>query len=421
MRNKPRLRQVGWAALIWMFAGWPAFGQDSKDDIIQKLISRVEALEREVAVLKHAAVPEQLAATPQPEPVPTVAAIPAAVEQAASIPADASEAVPASEKRFTFHGYGDVDFLRNPDGNSIKEFEVGELDLFATARITPQLTALVEAVFLEDTQVYVGSVPINLERVLLQYKPSEFFNLDIGSYRTAIGFYNTAYLRGAWFQTALTRPMLFLFEDDGGFLPLHNTGVSANGLLPSGALGLRYVVEVGNSRNYGGVTPEFDVTQHGAFNLALAARPHAWPGFETGFSYYRDLYTPVEGLTAGRSVWTAHAVYQANRFEFLNEVVLAKFQRLNSGWGNAQGFYSQLAYRIGSSWTPYFRFEDMNSYGRGLLGSTVQLAAPWRTIFTGGLRYDLNEAVALKFELGRDNRVGQPAWVQAGMQVAFTF
>jgi hypothetical protein len=46
---------------------------------------------------------------------------------------------------------------------------------------------------------------------------------------------------------------------------------------------------------------------------------------------------------------------------------------------------------------------------------------PWRTIITGGLRYDLNEAVALKFELGRDNRVGQPAWVQAGMQVAFTF
>jgi hypothetical protein len=420
MRNQRRLRHLGWAAIIWMSAGLPAFGQDSKDDIIEKLISRVEALEREVAALKRAAPPEQILAEPQPQPV-EAAAMPAAMEQPAAIPADASEPVPASEKRFIFQGYADVDFLRNPDGSSIKQFEVGELDLFATARITPKLTALVEAVFETDRQVNVGNVPLNLERVLLQYKRSELFNLDMGSYRTAIGYYNTAYLRGAWFQTALTRPMLFLFEDDGGFLPLHNTGVSANGLLPSGGLGLRYVVEVGNSRNYGGVTPEFDVTHHSAFNVALAARPHALPGFETGFSYYRDQYTPVQGLTAGRSVWTAHAVYQANRIEFLNEVVLAKFQRPNSGWGTAQGFYSQLAYRIGSSWSPYFRFEDMNSYGRGLLGSTVQLAAPWRTIITGGLRYDLNEAIALKFELGRDNSLGQPAWVQAAMQIAFRF
>jgi hypothetical protein len=416
MRKPPHFRYRGWTAIIWMCACFPALGQDNKDDIIQKLISRVEALEREVAALKQASAPEPVAAMPQPEPVP-----PAAVIAAAAIAPDVSEPMPVTESRFAFHGYADVDFLRNPDGSSIREFEVGELDLFATARITPKLTALVEAVLEEDNQVYIGSVPINLERVLLQYKPSEFFNLDIGSYRTAIGYYNTAYLRGAWFQTALTRPTLFTFEDDGGFLPLHNTGVSANGLLPSGGLGLQYVVEAGNSRNYAGARPEFDITQHSAFNLALLARPHAWPGFETGFSYYHDLYAPVQGLTADRSVWTAHAVYQANRFEFLNEVVLVKFQRPDTGWGKAQGFYSQLAYRIGSSWSPYFRVEDLNSYGRGLLGSTVVELVPWRTIITGGLRYDLNEAVALKFELGRDNRVGQPAWVQAGMQVAFTF
>ncbi|HEX4593420.1 MAG TPA: hypothetical protein VH157_04050, partial [Bryobacteraceae bacterium] len=79
------------------------------------------------------------------------------------------------------------------------------------------------------------------------------------------------------------------------------------------------------------------------------------------------------------------------------------------------------AYRIGSSWSPYLRFEDMNSYGHGLLGSTVRQALPWRTSVGGGLRYDLSEAVALKFELGRQDYLGQPAWVQAAMQIAFTF
>jgi hypothetical protein len=415
MRKQPRLRYIGWAA-VWACAWLPAFGQDSKDDIIQKLISRVEALEREVAALKQgfSATPqrEQVAATPPQAPV--------LVE--ASIPADVAEPVPVNESRFALHAYGDIDFLRNADGSSVKRFALGELDVFASARITPKLSALVEAVFETDNQLYVGSVPINVERLLLQYRQNDFFNVDLGSYRTAVGYYNTAFLRGSWFQTALSRPKLFVFEDDGGFLPLHNTGISVNGKLPSGDLDLRYVVEVGNYRNYAqGVQPRFDIGDHSAFNVALTARPHALPGFQTGFSFYRDQFSPFEGVSVNRSVWTGHAVYQAKRIEFLNEVVLAKFDRTGLGWGNVQGFFSQLAYRMGSSWTPYVRFEDLNSYGRGLPGDSVRQYMPWRTIVVSGLRYDISEAVAFKFELGRADYLGQPAWVQAAMQVAFRF
>lgn len=294
--------------------------------------------------------------------------------------------------------------------------------MFASARIAPKLSALVEAVFETDNQLYVGSVPINVERLLLQYRASDFLNLDIGSYRTSIGYYNTAYLRGSWFQTALTRPKLFVFEDDDGFLPLHNTGVSVNGRLPSGGLGLRYVVEVGNSRNYAqGVRTGINITQHGGFNAALSARPHRLPGFQTGLSYYRDKFSPQEGAMLDRSVWTAHAVYQAHRIELLNEVIWAKYQNPLFGWGVGQGFYSQLAYRIGSSWTPYLRFEDLNSYGRGAAGIALRQYVPWRTVVVGGIRYDISENVALKFELNQANSLGQPAWVQAATQVAFTF
>jgi hypothetical protein len=340
----------------------------------------------------------------------------------AAIPADAAEPGTANENRFTLHVYGDIGFLRNPDGSSVKRFALGELDLFATARITPKLSALVETVFETDNQLYVSSVPINVERLLLQYRHNEFFNVDVGSYRTSIGFYNTAFLRGAWFQTALTRPKLFVFEDDGGFLPLHNTGVSVNGSLPSGGLGLRYVVEAGNSRNYAqGVRTGLDIADHSGFNVALTARPRVLPGFQTGFSFYRDRFSPFEGAWIHRSVWTGHAVYQAGRIEFLNEVILAKFDRPDLGWGNAQGFYSQFAYRMGSSWIPYVRFEDLNSYGRGAAGDSVRQYMPWRTIVVSGLRYDISEAVALKFEIGQANYLGQPAWIQAAMQVAFRF
>jgi hypothetical protein len=387
--------------LVWACGLAPVFGQENQSEIIQKLILRVAALEREVATLQGVATPA-----------------------AASAPV-ASEAVvetPPNESRFTFHGYADVGFLRNDNNNSAKRFELGEVDLFATARISPKLSVLMETAIDTDNQLLVGSVPINVERLLLQYRHNDYFNLDIGSYRTAIGYYSTAYLRGSWFQTAISRPRLFTFEDDGGFLPLHNVGVSANGRVPSGALGLHYVVETGTSRNYAqpGSTG-LNFQQNGAFNGALFARPNGIPGLDVGFSYYHDRFVPQQGFLLTRSVWTAHAVYQARRFEFLNEALLTRFQHPTQGYATVPGFYSQLAYRVGANWSPYFRFDYANVYGKGLVGSSAPQYIPWRTVNSGGIRYDLTEAVALKFELGRERDRFQPAWIRAAVQVAFTF
>jgi hypothetical protein len=389
------------------------FGQEGKDEIIQKLIARVEALEREVAALQQTGVvagnavpPEPATIAPKQEPVAAV-----------DLPSPEPEA-----SRFTFHGYADAGFERNLNGTSVKRFVLGEVDLFATARISPKLTALVETVLETDNQIATARVPVNVERLLLQYRQNDYFNLDIGSYRTAIGYYSTAYLRGSWLQTALTRPKLFTFEDDGGFLPLHNVGLSASGKLPSGDLGLHYVVEVGSSRNYANPgRTGLDFEQNGAFNAALYARPRGVPGLEIGFSSYHYKFSPLPGLSLSRSVWTAHAVYQANRFEFLNEAILAQFSQPSLGHGNVAGFYSQLAYRVASDWTPYLRFDYANVYGDGQVAAYAPQYIPWRTVFSGGLRYDMTEAVALKFELGRETDRFQPAWIRAALQVAFTF
>jgi hypothetical protein len=398
-------------------AAKPAPGQESQDQVIQKLLARVEALEREVAALKQTAVAPSATQPVQPDMIPAAAT----PKLDATVAAEPPEPEPPDADRYTFHGYADLGFLRNEDGLSDKKFVLGEVDLFATARISPKLTALVEVVLETDNQLLVADVPVNVERLLLQYRDNDYFNLDMGAYRTAIGFYNTT-LRASWLQTSLTRPMLFTFEDDGGFLPLHNVGLSANGKVPSGPLGLHYVVEVGSSRNYAqsGRTG-LDLEQNGAINVALFARPRAIPGLQMGISSYHDRFAPLPGSTLARSVWTAHAVYQANRFEFLNEVVLAKFRAPGLGYGNLPGFYSQLAYRVSSNWTPYTRYDFVNVYGRGLVGQYVPQYVPWHTVFSGGLRYDITEAVALKFELGREADRDQHTFIRAALQVAFTF
>jgi len=388
--------------------------QDPRDETIQKLIARVEALEREVAALKRTAAISAAPAKEAPE---------AAAEAKADAPIVVAPSEPADgESRYTFHGYADAGFLRNNDGQSEKRFALGEVDLFATVRISPKLTALMETVLETNNQLEVAAVPINVERLLLQYRENDYFNLDIGSYRTAIGFYSAAYLRGSWFQTSITRPKLFTFEDDGGFLPLHNVGLSANGKIPSGDWGLHYVVEAGSSRNYAhpGRTG-FDIEQNAASNVALYARPREIPGLQLGFSSYHDRFSPLPNSNLARSVWTAHIVYRANRFEFLNEGILARFSAPKLGYGTLPGFYSQFGYRVASNWTPFARFDYVNIYGQGPVSAYGPQYLPWHTVWTGGIRYDLSEAVALKFELGREEDRNRQAFIRAALQVAFTF
>ncbi len=394
----------------------PVLAQDAnKDQIIQKLLERVDALEREVAALqKGRAQPAIAESQPATQPAvenPTVANVDTAA------PAD-------NASRFTFHGYADVGFLRNEDGDSTKKFALGEIDLFATGRISTHLSALVEVAFETDSQKLVADVPVNVERLLLQYRGNDFFNADIGSYRTAIGYYSTAYLRGSWLQTAISRPKMFTFEDQGGFLPLHATGVSVNGRIPSGDLNLHYVLEVGSSRNYGdtgGFPSDFSFNR--ATNLAIFSQPRSVPGLEIGFSTYHDLFSPTAGYRLNRSVWMVHFVYVSGRVEFLNEGMMIGMRDLAvPGSATGLGFYSQIAYRIASSWKPYARVEYLNAYGTGAIdGAADRRFIPWQTVYTGGVRYDLTENVALKGEVGRETDYLRPSFISAAIQLAFTF
>ncbi|HTB18489.1 MAG TPA: hypothetical protein VK708_10240 [Bryobacteraceae bacterium] len=402
-----RLRPVLHSALLlaMLTAGGSAFAQDNRDEIIQKLLDRVDALEREVAALQQKPGPAEV----QPAPVEDVPSV-------NSAPSD-----PGS--RFNFHGYADAGFVRNDDGGSTKKFDLGEIDLFATERLSAHLTALMEVVLETNNQQLVAQVPLNVERLLLQYRGNDFFNADIGSYRTAIGYYSSAYLRGSWLQTAISRPRMFTFEDDGGFLPLHAVGASINGIIPSGGLNLHYVLEGGSSRNYGDTAgiPLVDISFNRALNLAIYSQPRAVPGLEVGFSTYHDLFSPLAGIALNRSLWMAHIVYVEGRVEFLNEGLLIRLTDSPLGSATGLGFYSQIAYRIAPSWKPYARVEYLNLYGTGLIDSAARQYMPWNTVYTGGIRNDLTDSVALKLELARETQYLGTSYITAAVQVAFTF
>ena len=138
-------------------------------------------------------------------------------------------AAPSANPVLQLRGFGDVQ-LRASDGESPNTtFAVGQLDLFMTSALGDSFSVLAEAVIEANPENQFG---FELERAQLQYFPNDHLKLILGRYHANIGYYSTAYHHGTWFQTAVGRPRLFGFEDQGGALPIHDVGISATGLIP---------------------------------------------------------------------------------------------------------------------------------------------------------------------------------------------
>jgi hypothetical protein len=192
-------------------------------DATQQLMERVRDLEAKVKQLEEkeaaAAVapasPPASTTTPAPEPV-------AIVEQP-----QVNEVAPRLKLLF----FGDTGYQIGHFYSPTSTFEFGEFDMFATAHLSDHVSALAEILFSAASD---DSIAIDVERLVLKYRQNDYFSASIGRIHTAIGYYNTAFNRGDYFQTATGRPTMYEFDDQGGFLPMQDLGIVLNGQLPSG-------------------------------------------------------------------------------------------------------------------------------------------------------------------------------------------
>ena len=384
---------------------------------IDKLEARVQQLEAE----RQHAVP----ASPEPVPLPTQTNAPPKNEtEPQQTRAAEPERMDLSETLLRMRGFGDVTLHGSNRRGRTTSFSLGQLNLFVTSDVSERFKFLSEIVFeAGKSGASTNAFGVDVERYLIQYSYNDYFQLAVGRYHTAIGYYNTAYHHSTWFQTTTGRPFLFAFEDQGGILPVHNVGVSASGLLPSGRLGLHYVAEIGNGRRSRlplteePVQNKVDENNHKAFNVALFARPQAVSGLQVGFSFYRDLLTPAGAPKIGETILAAHAVLARSNYEWLNEAVLIR--HAPQGLGaifNTPGFYTQISRRFGP-YQPYFRYQYINVGQREPVFPEVGL----RQGPSVGLRYDASDSVALKLQYDYTARRGQPGVNGLALQVGFTF
>jgi hypothetical protein len=438
----------------------PASGSDSSRDNIAQLLEQLKAQDARLKELETQV--SQLQAAQPPMPAEVSGATPAASATAATVTATAPQTAGPAEAPppavadmssgsghdmtlpggpiLSFRGFFDFNFglgsIANPlifpiidngcgtCGNPLTPphttFQAGEFDLFLTSKLSDNLSFLSEIVLgPSTTNLFV----LDIERYSLTYKANDYFSASAGRFHTSIGYYNTAYHHGLWFSTAEGRPIMYLFEDSGGILPVHMVGLNFAGAVPkTDKLGLHWIVEVGNGLSSNSYVAEsvqnfYSDRNYKATNLAAYIRPESVPGLQIGGSWYHDHLDPTGVPMVTQNIESFYIVYLTSEWEFLNEAVVLS----NHVLGTPEPFRSPMAYvqaaRKFGIYKPYLRYQ----YVADKVLDPVNLVKGTYYGPSVGVRIDFSEYAAFKLQYNHLQESSQLPGNGLDAQVAFAF
>lgn len=306
-------------------------------------------------------------------------------------------------------GFGEVSFkAEKADTRSAADastFTNGELDFIVTSKISDNAT------FFNETLIEAeeDETEIDIERLYLKYSLSDGGNVMLGRYHTAMGYWNPMFHHGTWFQTTATRPLLAQFEDDGGILPMHHTGVSFSGWRELEWIDLMYDLGLSNGRDniVSHMQDVQDKNDAKAINGQLSFKPRGLSGLIFGVNACADKIPALASLSTRNGeireiILGSYLVYQQDKLEILSEGYNIKHHDEVSGNDyETIGIYGQASYKLKNKYTPYYRF-DMLDFGRGdPYFSGIDIDNRKHTI---GLRWDMTTWNALKLELSYSDR-----------------
>jgi len=287
------------------------------------------------------------------------------------------------------HGFTDVRFSTGARDSS--GFKLGQLALFVTSELAPGFSFLAETVF-----EYQSDFVVDVERLSVSYQVAPWLRFTAGKHHNPIGYWNAAYHHGTLLQPTIDRPIMFLFEDEGGVLPIHSIGLMASGRDIS-PLHFGYDVLLSNGL---GATPAGDNDANKALTVRVSTQ--ATSALLVGTSGYVDRVSPgvvqPGGGTLGEAVqigmWGGHAVYNGAHLEARVEGQVMTARSASAGTRRANLGYGYAGFRVGE-FVPYARYDAL----------AIDVGNPWLDVpskhaLLGGLRYDAAATVAVKGEYG---------------------
>lgn len=398
----------------------------AQTEVIERLMRRIDQLEKRVAELESvrpAAQPEAAAAhTPEPPEAP--APLPLSVTgHDHGAPLDPAVNYPS----LRIAGFGDINFAASKQPGTHSGFNEGQLILHISSALSSRATYFGELSFTARNDAGTGSPAatgfnVEVERSLIRFDQSDHLKISFGRFHTPISYWNTAFHHGSWLQTTASRPESVQFG--GSFVPVHFIGALAEGSWSAGGLNLNYNAGIGNGRSsvlyragdWG------DINNNKALLAGVFVKPDWLYGLQLGGSVYRDKINANGRPESREWIQSAHVVWARENPELIAEFFNVSHSQPGSGvTTSSQSWYAQAAWRlpgVADLWKPYYRYEHIHIPQSDLIFRGAVSSVYSSTL---GVRYDISSFAALKLEYRNQSRFGLKNFNALWAQTSFTF
>lgn len=409
--------------ILFSSAAWAQAIPPAQADLIERLLTRVDQLEKRVAELESGrpAAPRPSALAPAP-PVQTATAAPGAHDHDAAPPTDAGTTYP----NLRISGFGDINFNASQQPGTRSGFNEGQFILHMSSALSSRVTYFGEISMTARPDAGTGSPAVTgfnveVERSFIRFDQSDRLKLSFGRFHTPIGYWNTAFHHGSWLQTTASRPEVVQFG--GSFVPVHFIGALAEGSAPVGGLNVNYFSGIGNGRSSvlsrGGDWG--DLNNNKAWLAGGYVKPDWLYGFQLGGSVYRDKINATGRPETREWIQTGHIAWTRENPEIIAEFFNVSHTPTGPGRTvTSQAWYAQLGYRLpmADQWKPYYRYEHIHIPQADLVYKGAVASVYSSTL---GVRYEISSYAALKLEYRNQSRFGIKNYNGLWMQTSFTF
>ena len=307
----------------------------------------------------------------------------------------------------------DITYSASTADGATSGFALGQFDVFGAEQIGEKDRAFAEFV-IEDSPDGFG---VDLERAWIEHTFSRSVKLAAGRFHTPLGYYNRTYHHGSLLQFSVYRPAFLDFEDSStSILPTHIVGLLATGDLPLG-LSYEFAVANGGSIDTSATEHRIDMNNIGDPNnskatvLRIVAAPPSMP-FQVGAFGMKNKIAesgstgatqgiPEGGTLIDQSIYGLDFKYEGRWLRTLGEAFAIKN---DSQIPNAMGTHSALAYFVqlevfaSHKFTAGYRFESVSFDKNDPYFNGTLLAREEETHNILGLRYDMDDTNAVKFQ-----------------------
>lgn len=259
----------------------------------------------------------------------------------------------------------------------------------------------------------------DLERFQLGYEAAADTLIWLGRFHQPASAWNTEHHHGRYLQTAITRPSVELWEDEGGILPQHLTGALIDSRWPlAGTSGLQFSIGAG-------LAPRIEADDLAPFDVLTPyaeGRKVSWTG---RVAFVPDFVGPTQfGLLAGRhrlpvvdagvasmlnatlvrqDIFGAFATWHSEPWQVAATVYDVHVAFSGAGTMTRERFaagYVQVERTLPYRLTAYGRVESSSDAGRSRYVAVLHQGFELRRT-TAGLKWDFRPRQALTVEGAR--------------------